>query len=50
MKVWRKNRTQYAQLFFVNGEAKLLFLTGSWENTRHYEDLKGNKIENIVKK
>ena len=47
MKIWRKNRNQYAQLFSIDGRTKLVFLNGNFSDTFYFEDLKGNCMESV---
>jgi hypothetical protein len=41
MKTWRKNRTQYARLFVVDGVSILGFLVGENNGVQNIETLKG---------
>ena len=49
MRVWRKNRTQYAQLFNINGSTTFGFLVGENNGIQTIETLKG-EIKTISKK
>ena len=47
MKIWRKNRNQYAQLFSIDGRTQLVFLNGNFSDTFYFEDLKGNCMQSV---
>jgi len=44
MKTYRKNRTQCAKLFSVNGISMLGFLVGEQDNKQTFETLKGERV------
>lgn len=58
MKIWRKDRTQYAKLYqFTNSKvlltredngARLLFILGCYSNVEEFEDIKGQHQFRVV--